>query len=75
MVDLILRRDSRLKSLIAKFELKETNDMSFLEEVHELICDEASSMFNDVFCDTTLEIGKALSKGEREKKNLSDEKV
>lgn len=74
-IDLILRRDPRLKSLIEKFERKETNDMSFLEQVHELIADEASSMYNDLFCDTSLEIGKALSKNERERKHLTEEKV
>lgn len=49
--------------------------MSFLEQVHELIADEAASMYNDLFCDTSLEVGKALSKNEREVKDLSEEKV
>jgi hypothetical protein len=49
--------------------------MSFLEQVHDLIADEASSMYNDLFCDTSLEIGKALSKNERERKHLNEEKV
>lgn len=70
-----MRRDPRLKSLIEKFEMKETNDMSFLEQVHDLIADEAGSMYNDLFCDTSLEVGKALSKNEREVKKLSEEKV
>jgi hypothetical protein len=60
--------------LIDKFEKKETNDMSFLEQVHDLIAHEAGSMYNDLFCDTSLEIGKALSRNERERKQLTEEK-
>ena len=32
-------------------------------------------MYNDLFVDTSLEVGKALSKNEREQKDLNEEKV
>lgn len=101
MLELILRRDPRLKPLIERFETKEANDMTFLEQIHNLIgklyslnlyiylfifliffffiyfiiADEAQILYNDLFVDTSLEVGKTLSKSEREHKNLSDEKV
>ena len=36
-VELILRRDSRLASLLKKFESKEAGDSAFLEKIHDLI--------------------------------------
>jgi SAM-dependent methyltransferase len=38
------------------------------------IGNESNSTFNDLFVDTPLEVGKSLSKNEREEHNLSDEK-
>lgn len=35
---------------------------------------ESNSIFNDLFSDTPLEVGKSLSKNEREERNLGDEK-
>ena len=32
-------------------------------------------MYNELFADTSLEVGKTLSKGERDEKNLNHEKV
>ena len=32
-------------------------------------------MYNELFSDTSLEVGKTLSKGERDEKNLNHEKV
>jgi hypothetical protein len=44
--ELILRRDPRLKSLISKFEMKDTVEMSFLEEINDLIgIDDCTSFF------------------------------
>jgi hypothetical protein len=75
VLDLILRRDPRLKPLIDKFENKAANDASFLENLHELIAGEAHTFYDDLFADTSLEVGKTLSKSERESKNLGEDKV
>eukprot|EP01031_Cornospumella_fuschlensis_P034472 gene34472-41734_t len=73
--ELILRRDPRLTPLISAFEEKQTaGDVNFLEKIHELIVSEAQSVYDDLFSDTSLEVGKMLSKKEREVKNLTDEK-
>lgn len=73
--ELILRRDPRLTPLISAFEEKQAaGDVSFLEKIHELIVSEAQSIYDDMFSDTSLEVGKMLSKKEREIKNLNDEK-
>lgn len=37
--------------------------------------DEALALYNELFSDTSLEVGKTLSKGERDEKNLNHEKV
>jgi SAM-dependent methyltransferase len=74
MKELILRRDPRLDPLIEKFEKKESVDMGFLEEVHNLIGAEAQALYEDLFSGTSLEVGKTLSKREREEKDLSQEK-
>lgn len=73
-VELILRRDPRLGSLIEKFEKKDNLDMGFLEEVHDLIGSEAQALYDELFAETSLEVGKKLSKQEREDKELSAEK-
>jgi hypothetical protein len=73
--EMILRRDPRLLPLIEKFELKEATDVTFLEQLHDLIAAEAHAVFDDLFADTNLEVGKALSKSERELKNLTEDKV
>lgn len=72
--ELILRRDARLHPILAKFEAKEAGDSSFLEQIHELIRDEAQLLYDDLFRDTSLEVGKTLSKEERDRKNLTQEK-
>ena len=72
--ELILRRDARLIPLLQKFEAKDTGDGAFLEATHDLIAEEANALYDELFQETPLEVGKALSKGEREKKGLQDEK-
>ena len=72
--ELALRRDPRLANLLSTFELKESGDSSFIEQLHELILKESESIYSDLFCDTSLEVGKSLSKKEREQKSLSNEK-
>jgi SAM-dependent methyltransferase len=74
MLELILRRDPRLKPLIDKFESKDANDVTFLEQLHELVSNEAHYLYEDLFADTSLEVGKALSKSEREEKQLNEDK-
>jgi SAM-dependent methyltransferase len=49
-------------------------DVSFLEQIHELIASEAQNVYDELFADTSLEVGKMLSKNEREHKALNEEK-
>jgi hypothetical protein len=72
--ELILRRDPRLISLLKKFEATETQNAEFLEQIHNLIKEEAQALYNELFVDTSLEVGKTLSKDERDKKNIHDVK-
>jgi SAM-dependent methyltransferase len=72
--ELILRRDSRLGVLLQAFEGQNSGDSAFLETLHDLIMDEANQLYNELFFDTSLEVGKTLSKNERDDKLLSQEK-
>lgn len=72
--ELILRRDPRLSTLLQRFESKSAADSEFLEKIHELILDESMAVYNELFSDTSLEVGKTLSKSERDQKHLNDEK-
>jgi hypothetical protein len=49
--------------------------LSFNNLTSHVTASEAESMYNDLFVDTSLEVGKALSKNEREQKDLNEEKV
>lgn len=72
--ELILRRDPRLITLLSQFESKISGDNSFIEKIHELILVESESLYLELFADTSLEVGKTLSKDERERNKLSQEK-
>ena len=72
--EMILRRDPRMTPLLENFESQQTQDKSFVESLHELIKNEAGSIYKDLFVDTSLEVGKALSKNEREMNQLAQEK-
>jgi hypothetical protein len=73
--EMVLRRDPRLSDLMDTFENSSMdNDMDFLEKVHDLIAEESLSLFNELMSDTTLEVGKKLSKEERDQKNLNEQK-
>lgn len=72
--EMILRRDPRLGSLLSRFEGKAVVDSAFMDEVHNIIVDEAQSAYDELFQDTSLEVGKSVSKEERERHNLSQEK-
>jgi SAM-dependent methyltransferase len=72
--ELILRRDPRVASLLHKFESKEAGDATFLQQIHQLIEDESFALYNDLFFDTSLEVGKALSKSERDTQDLNENK-
>lgn len=74
MKELILRRDTRLSAVLANFEQQRMGDGQFLEAIHELITEESMILYNDLFNDTSLEVGKTLSKEERDDKNLHGEK-
>ena len=72
--ELILRRDPRLIKLLKKFETTESHNAEFLEQIHNLIREEANALYNELFVDTSLEVGKTLSKNELNKKNINDVK-
>ena len=72
--ELVLKGDERLNDLLARFESKESMDSSFLENVHNLIVEESSKSYDALFFDTSLEVGKSLSKEERDKLDLNHEK-
>ncbi len=72
--EMVLRRDMKLSALMAKFESKDEADVEFLEQLHEIILNESSAAYNDLFADTSLEVGKSLSKNEREERHLNEEK-
>ncbi len=50
---------------------------SFLNGAYLLLFaeDESFAVYNELYADTSLEVGKTLSKDERDRKNLGDEKV
>mmetsp|Transcript_36292 Transcript_36292/g.62622 ORF Transcript_36292/g.62622 Transcript_36292/m.62622 type:complete len:701 (-) Transcript_36292:44-2146(-) len=72
--EMILRRDTRAAVLLKRFEVQNSGDSSFLESLHDLIMNEAQSLYNELFFDTSLEVGKTLSKAERDTKCLTNEK-
>lgn len=37
--------------------------------------DESQALYDELFCDTSLEVGKTLSKDERDRRDLNGEKV
>jgi SAM-dependent methyltransferase len=72
--ELILRRDSGISDLLEQFETKEAGDASFMEKLHNLIEAEALALYNELFYDTSLEVGKSLSKDERDENELNEDK-
>jgi SAM-dependent methyltransferase len=72
--EIILRRDPRLSDLLKSFVTKEVGDNNFMEKIHNLIQEESLSLYDELFQDTSLEVGKTLSKKERDQKNLNEEK-
>ena len=73
-VELALRRDDGLHSLLLEFEAKLIDDTVFLERIHGFIERESEALYNDLFFDTTTDVGKQLSRNERSSKNLDEEK-
>ena len=72
--ELILRRDPNISDLLEKFEKKESGDSDFMEQLHTLIETESLALYNELFYDTSLEIGKTLSKDERDSNDLNEDK-
>ena len=72
--ELVLRRDQRLAALLNKFESHSSTNSSFLEAVYSLVEEESRMLFDELFADTGLEVGKALSKRQREALELQEEK-
>ena len=71
---MILRRDSRVRILLSRFESQSTGDATFLDKINDLIEEESFSFYNECFSKCSLEMGKTLSKDERDKKALNEEK-
>lgn len=61
--ELILRRDERLGPLLDSFESDSRDDTGFLERIHALILAETEATYNDLFHDTSLEMGKVSHAG------------
>jgi SAM-dependent methyltransferase len=72
--ELILRRNPTITELLEQFETKEAGDASFIEKLHNLIEGESLALYQELFYDTTLEIGKSLSKEERDENELNEDK-
>ena len=69
----ILRRDPRLTAIMKGFHDSEA-DEAFVERVNALVESEALALHADVFDECPLEVAKALSKRERNAKQLDGEK-
>ena len=69
----ILRRDPRLTAIMQGFHDSEA-DEAFVERVNALVESEALALHADVFDECPLEVAKALSKRERNAKQLDGEK-
>eukprot|EP00605_Chrysophyceae_sp_TOSAG23-4_P003035 GSChrysophyteH1.ASY1.ANO1.3340.1 assembled CDS len=72
--EMVLRRDTKLSKMLSEFEKKSEPDIQFLEKLHDMIRVESEAVYNDLFTDTSLEVGKSLSKSEREEKKLNEDK-
>ena len=72
--EMVLRRDSKLNRLFLSFESNASSDSQFLEDLHNMVMEESMMLYNEIFADTTLEVGKTLSKDERDRKDLHEEK-
>jgi hypothetical protein len=57
-----------------RFEQHSTADANFLETLHSLIEEESRILYDELFVDTTLEVGKNLSKSQREDMQLREVK-
>ena len=64
-----------MTQLLALFESRESGDNTFVEEMHNIIVQESESLYNELFSDTSIEVGKTLSKLERDTKHLTHNKV
>ena len=64
-----------MAQLLTLFESRETGDSTFVEEIHSIIIQESQSLYDEIFSDTSIEVGKTLSKMERDTKKLTHNKV
>ena len=72
--EMVLRRDSKLNRLFLSCESNVSSDSQFLEDLHNMVMEESMMLYNEIFADTSLEVGKTLSKDERDRKDLHEEK-
>jgi len=72
--EMVLRRDNKLDSIMSRFDRYSAGDATFLEQINELIRMESEATYNELFVDTSLEMGKSLSKDERDRRNLNEDK-
>ena len=73
--ELVLRRDPRLGELMDEFDELEEGDASFIEKIHNLIKEESKALYEELFSETSLEVGKKLSKEERDRKQLDEKSL
>lgn len=72
--ELILGKDRRLFDLLKHFETDDAQDRNFLQCIHALIEERQEALFDQLFANCTLEDGKMLSKGERDRYSLTENK-
>ncbi|CAM9835951.1 unnamed protein product [Choristocarpus tenellus] len=72
--ELILRKDPRLLEVFARFGDVEGEDTAFLSGIFNLIDGETRKMYQKLFAGFDLEVGKSLSKTEREQRSLTSDK-
>jgi hypothetical protein len=72
--ELAVQKDPKLKILLDRFVSETKDNNSFLMSLHSLIKEESEQFYDDMYFDTSTEIGKSLSKGEREVKKLNENK-
>ena len=68
---LLFRRDERLRFLITRFLNNSLTPEKLIDALDELVEKESSRCFNALFANHSLEVGKKISKEERQQKSLN----
>ena len=72
--ELAVQKDPKIKMLLEKFVSETKDNNAFLSSMHALVKEVSQRFYDDMYFDTSTEIGKSLSKGEREVKKLNENK-